>query len=69
LGKQARRALNPLAIIDRGALKVVRGVAVAANLPMHIPQRMADRARGQLSGTASPVDIGVKRLEAASPGA
>jgi RNA 3'-terminal phosphate cyclase (ATP) len=69
LGKQARRALKPLAIIDRGALKVVRGVAMAANLPMHIPERMADRARGQLCGTASPVDIRVKRLEAASPGA
>jgi RNA 3'-terminal phosphate cyclase (ATP) len=69
LGKQARRALKPLAIIDRGALKVVRGVAMAANLPMHIPERMADRARGQLSGTAPRIDIEAKQLKAASAGA
>jgi len=69
LGMQAQGALNSLEITERGALKAVRGTAVAANLPIHIPQRMADRARGLLSGTAARIDIQVKQLRAASAGA
>ena len=69
LGAQAHRALKPLEIIERGALKAVRGLAFAANLPIHIPQRMADRARGLLSATSSRIDIRVMQVEAASAGA
>jgi RNA 3'-terminal phosphate cyclase (ATP) len=69
LGAQARGALKPLKIMERGALKAVRGMAVAANLPMHIPRRMADRAQAMLFGTAPCIDIRVKNLKAASAGA
>jgi RNA 3'-terminal phosphate cyclase (ATP) len=52
-----------------GDLREVRGRALAANLPAHIPQRMADRARSLLEGAGIPSRIEARRLNAACPGA
>lgn len=63
---------GPLAACDltrRGALLEVRGRAIAANLPSHIPQRMADRATAMLAGLGCPVSIEPLRLRAACAGA
>ncbi len=61
--------LNPIQIVDRGALRQVAGTAVAANLPAHIPQRMADRARASLGHLGVPVNILPQRVTATGPGA
>ncbi|MGH6954541.1 MAG: RNA 3'-terminal phosphate cyclase, partial [Alphaproteobacteria bacterium] len=62
-------ALVPIAAIERGALRIVRGRAVAANLPAHIAQRMASRASSLLSRSGLAADIAAERVRAASPGA
>lgn len=59
----------PLRALERGPLRRIRGRAVAANLPAHIPQRMADRARASLADLGAPVDIEPQRVVAACPGA
>lgn len=61
--------LSPIEVPDRGALRRVAGRAIAANLPAHIPQRMADRARARLADFGMPVDVQPHRVTAASPGA
>lgn len=63
------RALEPLTLRERGALKELRGRAVAANLPAQIAQRMADRVRGLLESTGVPVRVTAERVRAACPGA
>jgi len=60
---------RPLAILKRGDLRRIVGRAVAANLPSHIPQRMADRARAALFDTGARVEIATQRVTAACPGA
>lgn len=57
------------ATLARGALKRISGRALAANLPAHIPQRMADRARATLSDLGVPTDIEPRQIIAACPGA
>lgn len=42
--------LHPLDLTTRGAPEAVEGIAFAAKLPSHIPQRMSDRVRRVLSG-------------------
>jgi len=61
--------LKPIHLVDRGPLRQVAGTAVAANLPAHIPQRMADRARASLGVLGVPVNIVPQRITAAGPGA
>jgi RNA 3'-terminal phosphate cyclase (ATP) len=56
-GQRARDKLRPVEIIERGALRRIRGRAVAANLPAHIPQRMVGRACSLLAGAAPQVDL------------
>jgi len=67
-GRGGRR-LAACNLVERGNLLEVRGRAVAANLPAHIPQRMADRARAILAGQGIPVEIRPERVRAACPGA
>jgi RNA 3'-terminal phosphate cyclase (ATP) len=55
--------------IERGALRRIGGRAVAANLPAHIPQRMALRAQAALAGLAVPVEIQAESVAATCPGA
>jgi RNA 3'-terminal phosphate cyclase (ATP) len=59
----------PIHVLQRGALQRISGRAVAANLPAHIPQRMADRARACLDDLGVAVDIRPQRVTAAGPGA
>ncbi|HEX9593245.1 MAG TPA: RNA 3'-terminal phosphate cyclase [bacterium] len=55
-------------LTERGTLRKVWGRAVAADLPAHIPQRMADRAWGLLTETGVGIDVRPERVRAASPG-
>lgn len=59
----------PIQAMARGPLRHIGGRAVAANLPAHIPQRMADRVRVALSDFSIPEDIKPQRVNAACPGA
>ena len=61
--------LSPLTLLERGALRRVWGRAVAANLPSHIPQRMATRAYSLLESAGFEVHIEPRRVRAACPGA
>ncbi len=60
---------RPLDASQRGPLRRITGRAIAANLPAHISQRMADRARANLGDLGVPVDIEPQRVNAACPGA
>jgi RNA 3'-terminal phosphate cyclase (ATP) len=62
-------ATAPLDLLSRGPLRRVKGRAVAANLPAHIPQRMADRASSLLEPLGAALDIRPERVRAVSPGA
>ena len=66
---EGRRAPQPLNLLERGALRRVSGRAVAANLPAHIPQRMADRAAVLLAQIGAALDIRPECVHAACPGA
>jgi RNA 3'-terminal phosphate cyclase (ATP) len=63
------RMLTATDLKDRGQLSEITGQAVAANLPAHIPQRMADRASALLADIGVPVRVEPKRLRAACAGA
>jgi RNA 3'-terminal phosphate cyclase (ATP) len=60
--------LNPIQVTDRGALRQIAGTSIAANLPAHIPQRMADRARASLEDLGVPLHIVPQLVTAAGPG-
>ena len=72
-GRLRRESREPpgdrLHALERGALRRIAGRAVAANLPAHIPQRMADRARASSDDLGVAVDIQAQRVTAACPGA
>jgi RNA 3'-terminal phosphate cyclase (ATP) len=61
--------LSPLILVERGSLRRIRGRAVAANLPAHIPQRMTDRAHSLLKGAGLYAHIEPLRVRAACAGA
>jgi RNA 3'-terminal phosphate cyclase (ATP) len=61
--------LNSVEINEPGPLLRVRGRAVAANLPAHIPHRMADRAQKLLKGLGAELDIEPLQVHAACAGA
>ncbi len=64
--------LRPVTLTARGPLRRVLGIAAVMNLPAHIPQRMADRARSVLTGAGLPgqlVALEPRRLHGAGPGA
>jgi RNA 3'-terminal phosphate cyclase (ATP) len=65
----APTTLKAVEIVAPGALLRVRGRAVAANLPAHIPQRMADRAQGLLAGLGAALEIEPLSVRAACAGA
>jgi len=60
---------QPIEALKRGPLLRIAGRAVAANLPAHIAQRMADRARAGLRDLGIPVSIDPLRVRASCPGA
>jgi len=63
------RALDPISLTERGALERLWGSAVVTNLPSHIPQRMADRARNVLAGAGLDARVEPRRLRGEGPGA
>lgn len=67
--KGALRTLRALRVEDRGVLQSVTGRALAANLPAHIPERVAARAQAFLAeaGIAAAIEPAV--LPAACAGA
>jgi len=69
LGRGATSLLRPISLTERGQLLSIRGCAIAANLPAHIPQRMADRAHALLVGAAPHVNIEPLRVRATCAGA
>jgi RNA 3'-terminal phosphate cyclase (ATP) len=61
--------LRSFEVVERGELISVSGTAVAANLPAHIAQRMADRARNLLDRAGIKSDIRPRRVSSRGPGA
>ena len=61
--------LTPISLTDRGELRRVWGMAVVTNLPAHIPQRMATRARSLLLAQDIRVQVDPVRNRGAGPGA
>jgi RNA 3'-terminal phosphate cyclase (ATP) len=61
--------LHPITLTDRGELERVWGMAAVTNLPSHIPQRMANRARNVLMEVGLQAQIEPHRLRGAGPGA
>jgi RNA 3'-terminal phosphate cyclase (ATP) len=61
--------LRPIALTDRGELQRVWGTAVVMNLPAHIPQRMAARARNVLAQAGLQARLDPRRLRGSGPGA
>jgi RNA 3'-terminal phosphate cyclase (ATP) len=62
-------SFSSLSLIERGPLKKIRGWAVVTNLPAHISQRIANRARNVLTHKGLPVEIAPLRERGAGPGA
>jgi RNA 3'-terminal phosphate cyclase (ATP) len=60
---------SPLTLIERGDLLHIQGIAVAAELPAHIAQRIANRAINVLRANDLPVHITPQRVKSAGPGA
>lgn len=65
----AGRPLGALRPGERGGLRWLRGRAVAARLPQHIPERMRDRARALLIEAGMPGEIQAEIADAVCPGA
>lgn len=56
-------------LTDRGAFVNLRGVAVATNLPSHIPQRISGRANNLLREAGLPTNVEALRVSGQAEGA
>jgi len=63
------RPLHPILLTKRGELQRVWGTAAVMNLPAHIPQRMAARARNVLAKAGLQAQVEPRRLRGVGPGA
>jgi RNA 3'-terminal phosphate cyclase (ATP) len=61
--------LKPLGARDRGALRSVRGRAIASRLPEHVPHRMVERANARLAELGITADLHAEIVPATSTGA
>jgi len=61
--------LHPVLLTERGGLQRVWGTAAVMNLPAHIPQRMAARARNMLAEAGIQAQVEPRRLHGPGPGA
>jgi RNA 3'-terminal phosphate cyclase (ATP) len=61
--------VRPLSLTERGELHRVWGTAAVSNLPSHIPQRMANRARNLLTEAGLKADVEARRVRGNGPGA
>ncbi len=68
-GQGSGGVLSPIVLTGRGELRRIWGMAVVMNLPAHIPQRMAARARNVLAGEGLRAYVEPRRLRGAGPGA
>lgn len=64
-----REALEPISLTERGDVERVWGIAAVTNLPSHIPQRMANRARNVLAERGLEAQVEPRRLRGDGPGA
>jgi RNA 3'-terminal phosphate cyclase (ATP) len=62
-------ALQPISLTERGAAERIWGIAAVTNLPSHIPQRMANRARNVLAEEGLDARVEPRRLRGEGPGA
>ncbi len=65
----SKQSLSGLQLLERGAIRQVRGLAVVTELPSHIPQRMANRAANLLQQANLPAQIEPVRGRGIAPGA
>jgi RNA 3'-terminal phosphate cyclase (ATP) len=65
----SRRSLEPISLMERGEVERIWGIAAVTNLPSHIPQRMANRARNVLHEEELEARIQARRLRGDGPGA
>jgi RNA 3'-terminal phosphate cyclase (ATP) len=63
------RSLRPITLTERGGVERIWGIAAVTNLPSHIPQRMANRARNVLAEQGLEAKVEPRRLRGAGPGA
>jgi RNA 3'-terminal phosphate cyclase (ATP) len=68
-GQNLLQSLKGLKLRERGSLKQIKGVAIATNLPDHIPQRMALTATKLLKGYHPLTQIKPQILEGIASGA
>lgn len=61
--------VRALTLTDRGQVERVWGTAVVSNLPSHIPQRMANRARNVLAEAGLKAELNAERVRGDGPGA
>ncbi len=61
--------LGSINLLERGDLQQVRGLAVATELPSHIPQRMANRAENLLQAAGLKATVQALREKGVAPGA
>ncbi len=59
----------PIVLTEHGELQRVWGTAAVMNLPAHIPQRMAARARNVLAEAGLQAQVEPRRLHGVGPGA
>jgi RNA 3'-terminal phosphate cyclase (ATP) len=64
-----RGAPEPISLTERGEVERVWGIAAVTNLPSHIPQRMANRARNVLAEEGLEAQVEPRRLRGDGPGA
>ncbi|MHA1152507.1 MAG: RNA 3'-terminal phosphate cyclase [Alphaproteobacteria bacterium] len=69
LGEDWRRRLRSVDLRARGRMRGISGRALAANLPAHIPERMAAWVRATLARLEVPVEIAAESCGAACAGA
>jgi RNA 3'-terminal phosphate cyclase (ATP) len=67
-GNSAASPLRGIQLLERGALQQVRGLAVATELPSHIPQRMASRAENLLQQAHLKAKVQPVRERGVGPG-
>ena len=62
-------SLRPIQLTERGELTRIWGTGAVMNLPAHIPQRMANRARNVLAEAGLKAHVEPRRLRGTGPGA
>jgi RNA 3'-terminal phosphate cyclase (ATP) len=68
-GRTQEEPLCSIQLTERGELDRIWGTAAVMNLPAHIPQRMANRARNVLAEAGLKAHVEPRRLRGSGPGA